>query len=76
MLPDYLHDFFGDKMCNGQLMNVETGKMEYYFHYGDKHKDMVYHWGYRHWLWLLMGLSLFAVQAARIIKIINDEYGK
>lgn len=73
LVPDYLHSFFNDTLCNGLVKNLETGKMEYYFHYGDTHKYIIYHWGYRHWLYFIMGVSLAIVQVFNIIEIINSD---
>lgn len=73
VVPDYLHDFFNDEICNGTTFNLETGKREYFFHYGGKHHDIEIHWGYRHWLYFLMGLSLAVVQVVDISSIVNKE---
>lgn len=70
-LPDYLHEVFGDNFCVG---NVE-GKdyCEYgWSKYQNPHKNE-WHWGYRHWLWVILGALLFLVQGARIMNIIFNE---
>lgn len=73
LLPDYFREFFGDTLCNGISADLNTHKEEYFFHYGGTHRDLLYHWGYRHWLFLLMGISLAAVQVANIVSIIGKE---
>jgi hypothetical protein len=70
-IPDYLHEFFGDNFCIG---NVEKEEMSYcefgWSKYNNPHKNE-WHWGYRHWLWLCMGISLAILQIRRIILIID-----
>lgn len=78
-IPEYCHTLFGDWLCKGSgvvigheyltpvysLCNYSVGIYEYH--------DPTWHWGYRHWLWQLMGLSLALVQIVNIIIIINTE---
>jgi len=71
-IPDNFHTFFGDVLCNGNLnaSACSSGWNQMQTLHGPE-----YHWGYRHWLWLLMGLSLFLIQLVRIIKFIDKENG-
>ena len=55
-IPDYAHDFFGDKY------HCIPGKCQEMYYPGESH----YHWGWRHYLWCFMAVSLFIVQAWRI----------
>jgi len=69
LIPELSPTFFGDELCNGnitkefcssgwsKLQNAHTPEM---------------HWGYRHWLFFAMGLSLFVLQAVDIINEITD----
>lgn len=66
-IPDYFHNFFGDELCNGFIMRAD-GYMEQFFHIGGKHSELIWHWGFRHWMWLLMGLSLFVIQLIDLVK--------
>jgi len=61
-IPDYLHTFFGDEWCtfNNCFRSDST-----------PHKYPEWHYGYRHWLWILMGIVLFFIQLARIIHFIS-----
>lgn len=72
-IPEHLHSCFGDEYCNGLITNIETGKIEYYFHYGGTHQNWEWHWGYRHWLFLMMGISLSIIQIVNIVKIIEGK---
>lgn len=72
-IPDYLHTFFGDFYCNGLALDHESGKMEYYWHYGQTHHNWEWHWGYRHWLFLCMGVSLAIVQVVNIINAVDQD---
>jgi hypothetical protein len=73
-VPDYTHELFGDWQCNG-------GKVEYinnnliregclYSH--DTHGPS-WHWGFRHWLWVIAGLT-FTIWT--IIDTVSDEKSK
>lgn len=80
-IPQLLHTFFGDWHCNGSgvaRLIPETKRMyEHYEYSGCKYDTMVHeptwHWGYRHWLWLCMDISLAIVQIVDIIKIIDKD---
>lgn len=63
LIPEYYPNFFNDTVCNGTILNIETNKYEYYSHNGSGHKDLKYHWGYRHYLYFIMEFCLFILQA-------------
>jgi hypothetical protein len=70
-IPEYCHNFFGDWYCSGsglQMANFHFPNCDYLAQY----HTSTWHWGYRHWLWLIMCLTLFIVNAARIIQYINN----
>lgn len=71
-IPDYFHSQMGDTLCNGRVLNLTTMQYEYYWHNGHEHKDMEWHWGYRHWLFFIMGITLFVIQIFRIVHLINN----
>lgn len=65
-VPELYPSFFGDIICQG---NGNTGnRCIYGMLYS--HGINTHHWGYQHWLFFFMGLSLFIVQAVDIVLII------
>jgi hypothetical protein len=70
-IPEYYANFFGDYGCSGSTFEILEG---HYIRHGcdifDMHEPTT-HWGYRHYLWFLMGLSLFAGQVVRIINLLS-----
>lgn len=66
-IPDYSHLFFGDTFCLGNI-----GKNVCIEGWCNLHGN-TYHWGYRHFLWALMGLSLAIVQIVGIVQIIDKD---
>lgn len=72
-IADEFHSFFGDITCNGTVLNIETNKYEYLFHYGAIHKDTQTHWGWRHWLFFMMGLSIATLQIIDIVNCYNKK---
>lgn len=72
-IPEQFPRFFGDEICNGSHINLETGQMEYFYHYGSRHYDVENHWGYQQWLFFTMGLSLSAIQIKDIIELLIED---
>lgn len=70
-IPDYLRSFFGDEYCSGYVFNKVSNKLEQFIHYGSIHSCYEWHWGYRHWLFFLMGFCLFIIQIIDIIHFIK-----
>lgn len=66
-IPDYLHNFFGDWYCT-----IANGNCDYGGGFGH-HSFETWHWGYRHWLFFVMGLCLAMVQVVSIISTISNE---
>ncbi len=62
--PDYLRGFFEDTY-------IEPDRLGYRF--GGGMFDKEWSWGYRHFLYFLMCLALFIVQAARLFKWIGKN---
>ena len=81
-IPEYLHAFFGDWYCNGtgarELVPATQMTYEHYeytgcdYYNGAKHMAM-WHWGYRHWLLVCMGIGLAVVQIVNIINVIDKS---
>jgi len=63
-IPELIPDFFGDYQCS--IIGVQHA-------FCDKQYVTHYHWGYRHWLYFFMCLSLFVIQIVSIINYINKE---
>lgn len=64
-IPDQCHKFFGDTYCeirHCQWINDLTD-----------HVLPNWHWGFRHIIWLVMGLVLFVIQIFRIVFIFKDK---
>lgn len=76
-IPDYLHDFFGDTLCEGRVYN-RMGDFSKNYYSGCDYLDYnehnpMWHWGYRHWIWIIMGVCLFIIQLVRVGDIIDDS---
>ena len=71
-IPDLTPNTFGDWLCEGYGSYNDNVKhcMVRGYH------DAQYHWGYRHWVWFAMGLSLFIVQVVDIINLIDKDNEK
>ena len=73
-LGDYLHNFFGDWKCKGSGQRVID---TYYYtncNYAETgFHDATWHWGYRHWLYLCMCITLFVLQVIDIINYSNKK---
>lgn len=64
LIPENFKEFFGDVYCT----NIKD------FHYGtNSWYEPHYHWGYRHWLFFLMGFTLFVIQIIDIIIKVNKD---
>lgn len=76
-IPDYLHEFFGDWECQGKVFTdkIIGGYIVYDgCDYGSMNShNPTLHWGWRHWLWFIMGAVLFIIQCFRIESTINTE---
>lgn len=69
-IPDILHKEFGDILCSG---NIEKDVCASGLARNSNRHGQEWHWGWRHWLWTAMGLSLFIVQFVRIIVLIDKK---
>jgi hypothetical protein len=73
-IPDLFHEAFGDWHCNGtEIVRDTDGKYMYYAgcYENQLEHSSTWHWGFRHFLWMLMGLSLFVYNTILIISSIN-----
>ena len=76
LLSEYLRSFFGDWKCigSGNPTNNICNPIYQYCNYGEYgfHKS-TWHWGYRHWLYLIMCIVLFIIQVIDLFSFMNDE---
>ncbi len=71
-IPDLYPKQFGDWLCEGSIHYYGANSIKECMHSSSPH-NAEWHWGYRHWVWFLMGLSLFFLQIRDIIITIRDE---
>jgi hypothetical protein len=75
-VPESNHELFGDWRCKGgHIIYNDVEPNEYIgCQYGiDQHHSSTWHWGARHWIWLLTGITF---TAWTIVEIINKEINK
>ncbi len=65
-ISDYYPSFFGDIFCPG---NVDKKCIS---GWGDSHGP-TWHWGYRHYLWMIAGLCLSIVQIVKTVNIVDND---
>lgn len=71
-IPENNREAFGDYTCNGGGL-VETKNNHSYWSGCSYHDKPSNHWGFRHWIWMLAGLT-FAVW--NVIEVIEDSQQK
>jgi hypothetical protein len=71
-VADYLRLFLGDWKCEGSGNSIVGTWRHEKCNYTDFH-DASWHWGYRHWLYLGMCLSLFVIQVIEIVNYANSK---
>lgn len=77
-IPDAFPWFFGDTFCKGGVYIGTVGNVFSHWEGCDEGINAhlpTWHWGYRHWLFIMMGIVLFIIQAVRIIVLI-DKHSK
>lgn len=57
-IPENFRDLFGDVYC----------KIPHHLYAGDWHDYPVWHWGFRHFAWCGMGITLFIYNAVLLIR--------
>lgn len=75
LIPDLFSDFFGDWKCEGKSWDTNVNFWIGCDMGGGRHLAKM-HWGWRHWLFMFMGLSVFIIQVVRIINLINQKSTK
>jgi len=73
-IPELYPNFFGDWFCQGTLERINDSRYEFK---GCNHlnvwHDPQFHWGYQHFLFFLMGLSLAVIQIIDIVNIAKKD---
>lgn len=78
-IGDFLHSFLGDWTCVGtklgKLIPSTESNYEHFERFGCEYNcsSPQLHWGWRHWLFMAMGVCLFILQAVDIISFINKK---
>ena len=73
---DYLHSFLGDWKCLGSGTPNDSiyNPIYKYCNYAEwGFHDPTWHWGYRHWLYLVMCITLFIIQIIDIISFADSN---
>lgn len=65
-IPETFPNFFGDYVCNDITIRQEDWRSTVYCS-KYQHSVPVVHWGYRHWLFFIMGAILFFLNFFRIL---------
>lgn len=73
-VPEQYRALFGDWHCGGGYY-LYKARMWAGCSYADNDHMATWHWGYRHWLWMLMSLCLFAYNVYLIINKLNSKGG-
>jgi hypothetical protein len=75
-VPDLNREFFGDWLCGGgKYQFVENGPDIIEGCQYPKHNNHgpTWHWGFRHWIWMLTGLTLFIYNAVSLISSMSEN---
>jgi len=68
-IPESNREFFGDWQCNGGNYYKQEGCL-----YGGSYlHGPTWHWGFRHYIWMLMGAALFIYNAVIMIIKLDKE---
>ena len=73
---DYLHSFLGDWKClgSGLLTDKSYHPIYQYCNYSAcEFHDSTWHWGYRHWLYFTMCITLFIIQISDIVSFASSN---
>jgi hypothetical protein len=71
-IPETFPDFFGDWVCQGGKVIVVGNSYDIVgCSYSQQDHMPSTHWGFRHWMWTLCGVSLFIWN---VIELIDKKY--
>lgn len=67
-IPENFRELFGDWQCEGSHYNPSDRSHIgcVYISQYESHSP-TWHWGFRHWIWMLMGVALFIYNTILII---------
>jgi hypothetical protein len=72
LISDQIHVWLGDWYCQGSGKLIIEGIYSHHTNCDNgNYHEATWHWGYRHYLYFLMGFSLAIVQIVDIINIIK-----
>jgi hypothetical protein len=67
-IPDAYPSYFGDWLCSGSGELVEG---EYHYercnYAGNNYHNPSWHWGFRHWAWLFLGITMLVINIVQLI---------
>ena len=70
-IPESNHQLFGDWKCQGARFEYgEDHNKHYGCKYGTVEHGATWHWGTRHWIWVLTGLT-FSIWT--IVEVISEN---
>lgn len=73
LIGDCLHGILGDWKCKGSGLKINWNQYQFCnFAACDAHEP-TWHWGWRHWLFMMMGVCLFFIQAVDIVHFIDKK---
>jgi len=74
-IPDVYPTFFGDWHCKGIIYVMSTNEIIGHYEGCDmwQQHNPTMHWGYQHYLFFMMGLSLFIIQLVDVVKIYKKD---
>lgn len=69
-VPEYNHKMFGDWKCSGNVIKHDKNDNSYILgckYEGFQSHNPSWHWGMRHWIWLLAGITFSIWTIAEVI---------
>ncbi len=72
-VPETFPEFFGDWKCNGSSYDWKTYTLTGDCKYKDQQHGPTTHWGFRHHIWFLCGVTLFIYNMVNILFNENEK---
>ena len=66
-IPDNFHSFFGDWECQGGALDISGENYHGCTYTGSSHGPC-WHYGFRHWVWIAMGIVIFFVNISSVLE--------
>jgi hypothetical protein len=72
-IPDAYPSYFGDWLCNGSGERITHGTgWDATYHYSkcnySSYHNPRWHWGFRHWAWLCLGITMLIINIVQFIQ--------